>query len=213
MGEEAFKGSNRFSKKLVKREGIRKVISKNKNQKKEDTESPLTNFGIKHFSERSNILSDYEQEISVLSGFIASKSFINTMLEDKISFKEALLKTKDAEVIFTSGNQQILDLVDSISESFEHIQIETRKNSRYKNLGVDSKNNADIFAETMGDNLQKVRNEGHTTMRSIADRFNELGIKSARGYDWSHTTVNQLIKRRKNLGLESDGNDAGLDMD
>lgn len=71
-----------------------------------------------------------------------------------------------------------------------------------QNIGNKSKNSADEFAKEMGSELEKVRREGITSVRKIADRFNQLNIKSFKGGEWSHNTVKNLIHRRRDLGLE-----------
>ncbi|MFY0689073.1 MAG: recombinase family protein [Cyclobacteriaceae bacterium] len=71
-----------------------------------------------------------------------------------------------------------------------------------RNIGKISKKMSDDFAISIGEDLNQVRNDGYKSLRKIADRFNELGIKSFYGREWSHTTVKNLIHRRKELGLE-----------
>lgn len=156
----------------------------------------LDNFNS--FSEYNRLIATLNDE-KFLDKLSNSESNAADLLKDELGFTDNALK--DPLIIKTLM-------------TFEKAMEYAVKRSRTGNpkIGNQSKSRADIFAETMSENLQKVRNEGHTTMRSIADRFNELGIKSARGYDWSHTTVNQLIKRRKALGLESEENDSGLDV-
>ena len=54
----------------------------------------------------------------------------------------------------------------------------------------------------MGIHLNRVRNEGNISTRKIAERFNELGVTTKRGKEWSNVTVHNLIKKRQELGLE-----------
>ncbi|OEK01141.1 hypothetical protein BFP97_06295 [Roseivirga sp. 4D4] len=61
---------------------------------------------------------------------------------------------------------------------------------------------ADQFAINMGKHLEAVRKDGKSTMRDIADRFNELQIPSFHNKTWSHSTVMKLLHRRRDMGLE-----------
>ncbi|TDT43652.1 recombinase [Maribacter spongiicola] len=210
MDEEAFKFSGKSTRKWVAQP---KGKPKEKVSPKESGETPVRDMFLEHLEERSKSLSDYEQNIDTLTDVIGSKDFLDTMLSSKLTFRQAIEQNKYAAAFLSNDNSKFEKLIDTLGESFEYVHSEAIRNSRNTALGKESKSNADIFAQTMGEHLNKVRDEGHTTMRSIAERFNKLGVKSARGYDWSHTTVNQLIKRRKALGLETDTKDAGLDMD
>ncbi len=72
----------------------------------------------------------------------------------------------------------------------------------HHDIGQIQKHEADAFAKKMEPYLEKVRNEGYTSVRKIAKRFNELGIPSFKGKEWSYGTVHDLIQRRRGLGLE-----------
>ncbi len=70
------------------------------------------------------------------------------------------------------------------------------------NIGDVQKRLADDFARKMGRPLDEVRGQGVFSTRKIAEKFNELGIKSQKGGLWSHSAVSGLLRRRKELGLE-----------
>ena len=67
---------------------------------------------------------------------------------------------------------------------------------------VIARTKADKFAIRMGKHLDVVRGDGITTMRGIADKFNDLGVTSFHNKSWSHATVMKLIHRRRDMGLE-----------
>ena len=134
-----------------------------------------------------------------INGLIHSNSDIIELLKEDSDFRDEILK-----------DELFVKMATAISNTVAYTAQKLKPSN--PKIGVQSKNRADNFAEQIGKDLQKVRKEGHTTVRSIADRFNELGIKSARGNDWTHGTVFQLIKRRKTLGLESNEKNDGLDV-
>ena len=72
----------------------------------------------------------------------------------------------------------------------------------HHDIGRISKQMSDEFARSKGDDLKRVREEGHKSLRDIASRFNDLEVESFYGGRWSHTTVKNLIHRRRELGLE-----------
>ncbi len=62
---------------------------------------------------------------------------------------------------------------------------------------------AEHFAKKMGKKLNRIRyGEGITGTTNIAKGFNELGIRTIRGKEWTHSQVHRLIKKCQELGLE-----------
>ena len=70
------------------------------------------------------------------------------------------------------------------------------------NPGKLKKHRTEQFAIEMGQHLDRVRSEGHTTVRDIADRFNQLGIATFHNKKWNHDAVHRVIVRRRKMGLE-----------
>ncbi len=176
------KPDNRFATKLQGAEGFKMITGR-----------------LSNSYNAINKLSEKLDDQNFIDGLIHSDSDIIELLKEDSDFRDEMLR-----------DELFIKMARAISNTVAYTT-EKLKPSNPK-IGVQSKNRADNFAEQIGEDLQKVRKEGYTTVRSIADRFNELGIKSARGNDWTHGTVFQLIKRRKKLGLESEENDSGLDV-
>lgn len=142
-----------------------------------------------------------KDEIDAVSNIISEPAFLDYMLQEKKSLREAFADDPRSKDLLEQ-NPDLESLVDSFSSAMEY-SLSSGK-IRNPQLGESNKKRAEEFAEQMGEYLKKVRGEGHTTVRAIADRFNELGIKSARGYEWSPTTIHQMIQRRRKLGLEDE---------
>lgn len=51
-----------------------------------------------------------------------------------------------------------------------------------------SKRNADVLVD-----IERIRQEGATTLRAIADKLNEAGIETARGGEWSAVQVQRVL--------------------
>ena len=133
-----------------------------------------------------------------ISRLLAKPRIMDDMIRSRKTFAEFI--NQDMYEEKKKANPHFERTVLSISHALDHVLHSPL--TRNPDIGKNIKKKADAFAKSMGDALSRVREEGHTTMRAIAARFNELGIKSARGSQWTHTTVNQLVKRRRKLGLE-----------
>jgi DNA invertase Pin-like site-specific DNA recombinase len=59
--------------------------------------------------------------------------------------------------------------------------------------------NADAFAEDLRDVVMGLRNDGHTTLRAMADQLNTRGIRTRRGGCWHVSTVRNLLTRIERL--------------
>ena len=55
--------------------------------------------------------------------------------------------------------------------------------------------NADTFAEDLRDVVMAILNEGHTTLRALADQLNARGIRTRRGGRRQISTVRNLFRR------------------
>ena len=98
--------------------------------------------------------------------------------------------------VFTSMiNHDPVKVAEALQEGF-------LKRIERQDVGETKSRMADEFAKEIGEKLEMVRGEGFASARKIAARFNDLGIKSFQGKSWSHTSVNKLIHRRRQLGLE-----------
>lgn len=64
-------------------------------------------------------------------------------------------------------------------------------------LSKQNKENARQFALSMKPTIEKLQQQGITTMRDIADELNRLGVQTSSntGSKWYATTVNTMIKR------------------
>tara|TARA_R110002096_G_scaffold435058_1_gene659227 strand:- start:619 stop:1533 length:915 start_codon:yes stop_codon:yes gene_type:complete len=157
------------------------------------------NFEIEIKKERAYKVPDVHKEFSYIASLIEDTNTVDQMLAEKKTLKETLLGNPEAAKII-SENPAIEQMVDAFSGNLDY----TKKtlNNRNPNLGTNSKKTSDKFADSITDDLNKVREEGHTSTRAIADRFNELGIKTPRGGAWHHNSVARLLRRRKELGLE-----------
>jgi len=132
-------------------------------------------------------------------GKLNDKEFLDEMLKTKKSLSEMFEDDQN----FAAQYHDLPGLnlmVEAFSDSLEHILQSGR--IRNPQLAESNRIKADAFAKNMGKHLKAVRKEGITSTRKIADRFNELDIKSFRGSRWSHNQVSVLIRRRKELGLE-----------
>lgn len=134
--------------------------------------------------------------------------FLDEMLKSRKSLTEMLAEDEDY-VERAENDPAFRDAVIAFSFALEYsLSSGTIRNPE---LGTYSKTRADEFAEEMGEHLDKVRAEGFTSTRKIAERFNELGLKSGFGKDWSFNAVARLIRRRKELGLEGGTDGESLD--
>lgn len=134
--------------------------------------------------------------------------FLDEMLKSRKSLSEMLAEDEDY-VERAENDPDLREAVTAFSFALEYSL--TSGTIRNPQLGETMVNTANSFAEQMGESLTKVRDEGITSTRKIADRFNELGIKTLRNKDWTHTQVARLISRRKELGLE--GGEEGESLD
>lgn len=146
--------------------------------------------------------------------FVSVMNKINDpeFLNAKLKARKPLTEMLDEDVNFADrwkSFPELEELVSAFSRALEYII--ASGHTRNPQLGEIMKNKADEFADMMGECLDMIRADGYTSTRKIAERFNELGIKSARGGKWSHDTVSKLIRRRKELGLEGGTDGESLD--
>lgn len=125
---------------------------------------------------------------------------------DKLEeFKKDKLIIKLSEK-FPQEITNIKNLINSIGTIDDPAKFEQSFHVLMQNAKIKTRSHlsdkADRFAEEMGQHLQKVREEGIFTQKGIADRFNELGIKSSRNSNWHQNSIKELIHRRRALGLE-----------
>lgn len=159
--------------------------------------------GAEGFKMVTGRLSNSYNGVNKLANKLEDQNFLDKLIHSESDIIELLKEDSD----FTDDmirDELFIKMAMAVSNTVAYTTTKLKPSN--PKIGVQSKNRADTFAENISDDLQKVRDEGYTSMRSIASRFNELGIKSARGNDWTHGTVFQLIKRRKALGIESDTN-------
>lgn len=163
------------------------------------------NIEIERKEERQNVLQQLKKALSYLTSLIEDPKIIDQMLIDKKSLKQTLLNDSMAAKII-NDSPTIEKMVDAFSESLDYA-----KESFYNgnpDIGKNSKLASDKFAEDLTEDLSKVRKEGCTSTRAIAERFNELNIKTARGGNWHHNSIAVILRRRKVLGLDTqEGNE------
>lgn len=132
-------------------------------------------------------------------------------LEDKSLLDKVIANNGESEIKFEGdfekeSSPEIKQLVQATREAIKYIIEKKDKDFDHylKNtFGQANREKSDDFAENMGEILDRVRSEGYTSKRKIAERLNELNIETARGGEkWHSTTVHNLIKRRQKLGLE-----------
>lgn len=92
-----------------------------------------------------------------------------------------------------------LEEIESFTELLDDLIFKAEGNL---NLGRVQKRRSYVFAKEIGEKLDMVRKEGFTSQRAIAKRFNDLGIKSYYGGEWSQNTVKNILQRRKEFGFE-----------
>lgn len=156
-------------------------------------------FGIEKKRERTEAMPDVHEEFSYIASLIEDTNTVDQMLAEKKTLKETLLSDTEAARII-SENPTVEEMVDAFSENLDYTK--RTLNNRNPSLGINSKTASDKFAEDLTEDLNKVREEGHTSTRAIADKFNELDIKTARGGKWHHHSVALILRRRKKLGLD-----------
>ncbi len=54
---------------------------------------------------------------------------------------------------------------------------------------------ADQFAANLLPIVERIRRDGVTTLKGIADALNTRGVKTSRGGGWDPTTVKRLLAR------------------
>jgi DNA invertase Pin-like site-specific DNA recombinase len=59
----------------------------------------------------------------------------------------------------------------------------------------EERDRAQAHAKKLRGVIRQVQREGHTSLRAIAGRLNDLGVPSARGGTWSAMTVSRLLAR------------------
>jgi len=65
--------------------------------------------------------------------------------------------------------------------------------------------NADEFAESIRDELNKIERVNNYKFQSLSDRvlaLNHLNIKTRRGGDWTKTQLSRVLKRLKAINQE-----------
>ena len=139
-----------------------------------------------------------KRDVEELTSILKEPSFLDSMLEGKKSLKEAFLEDPRAAYILKE-TPDIEGLVESFSEAMTYTI--KHQNTGNPNLGINSKNHADQFAMGMGVHLDKLKEDGITSTRKIADKLNELKIPSNYGKKWHHNSVARLLRRREELGL------------
>ncbi len=157
-------------------------------------------YWAKEYSlKRKLALSGMKKSFSFVTDRLKNKDFLNEMLKSRSSFSEMLDRETNYQNI-VEKSPEIKILIDAFSDALEFsLSSGTIRNPQ---LAESNRIKADDFAKSMGKHLKTVRKEGIKSTRKIADRFNELEIKSFRGSQWSHNQVSVLIRRRKELGLE-----------
>ena len=139
-----------------------------------------------------------------LTGMLNDKDFVDEVLKSKKSLAEILESNPDFKDEL-AGNNQLSELVTAFSNALQYV---SNKNIRLGNpiIGEQSKSRADEFALSMLPHIKEAAEEGVTTTRGLADRFNDLEIKSARGHEWTHSTIHQLKTRLRELKQLDKGN-------
>lgn len=146
-----------------------------------------------------------KDEIDAVSNIISEPAFLDYMLQEKKSLREAFTDDPRAKDLLEQ-NPDLESLVDSFSNVMSYT-IE-HHNTGNPVIGDQSKERADDFAKGMIKTLERVKKEGFTSTRAIAERLNELDVPTARGGKWSHNTVSQLNIRIKKLDLNNEGLEA-----
>lgn len=149
-----------------------------------------------------------QQGLVYISNRLKDDEFLDEMVRTKKTLAEMLEEDEGYYAQFRT-----LPGIKAIVSSYSYSTAFISKNSNLGNpkLGESMVSTANSFAEEMGEHLATVRAEGITSTRKIAERFNELGIKTIRDKDWTHTGVARLINRRKELGFE--GGEEGESLD
>lgn len=146
-------------------------------------------------------LDSKKHSFSFITDKLKNKDFLDEMLKTRNSFAE-MMDHDELYKKIVKEKPEVKALIDAFSDALEYsLSSGTIRNPQ---LAESNRIKADDFAKTMGKHLKAVRKEGITSTRKIANRFNELEIKSFRVSKWSHNQVSVLIRRRKELGLEDD---------
>lgn len=149
-------------------------------------------------SEGEDVVPYSKRDVEELASILKEPSFLDTMLQDKKSLKEAFLEDPRAAYILKE-TPDIEGLVESFSDAMTYTI--KHQNAGNPNLGINSKNHADQFAKDMGVHLDKLKEDGITSTRKVAEKLNELKIPSNYGKKWHHNSVARLLRRREELGL------------
>lgn len=150
-------------------------------------------------NEGEDVVPYSKRDVEELTSIIKEPSFLDSMLKDRKSLKEAFLEDPRAAYILKES-PDIEGLVESFSEAMSY----TIENHNTGNpvIGEQSKNRADEFARNMVEQMKTLNEQGFTSTRKIAEELNRLEIPTARGGRWSHDTVSKLNIRIKELGLD-----------
>lgn len=143
---------------------------------------------------------DEEEETKILYGILRNPKFQESVIKSEHFISELNKYGFDYDQL--PNGSQLKIMVSGFSEFFEITK--KKLNTRNPEIGQFNKDNADNFVENITEELNKVEAEGFTSTRKIAERFNEKGIPSFRGGQWSHNTVARLLRRRKELGMDGD---------
>lgn len=144
-------------------------------------------------------LLDKHKSNDKLIKMLSDEGFVDEVLKSNKSLAQVLDENPDFKDEL-DGNSQLSELVTAFSSALDYI---SSKHVSHGNpdIGVQSRSRADEFAVSILPHIKEAAEEGVTTTRGIAERFNDLEIKSARGYDWTQTTIQQLKTRLKKLKL------------
>lgn len=159
-----------------------------------------------------------EKNIKSIAFAVFNRLLQNEDFKDAvINGREFQLKESDKVVLRKAGVQKTFNHLVSYSKDLVEGIKDKPKNSVSNPLVDFKKNEANEFARSMGAPLASAWSSGFHSTRQVAKYFNDNGILSASGRNWSANAVLSLLKRRKKLGLsyedESDEKQPNLDFE
>ena len=143
--------------------------------------------------------------VSKLDRLGRNVSFISGLMEQKVKFIVTQLG-KDADPfmlhLYAALSEKERELISSRTKSALKVLKDSGKKlgnltsldeARRLSIATNSKN-ADEFATSVMSTIVGYKKSGQT-LQSIADKLNELGVKTVRGGAWYPTTVANILKR------------------
>lgn len=165
---------------------------------------------LEETTEEEHVLPYYKEDVEKLTSILREPSFLDTMLKDKKSLKDAFLEDKRTAKLIDETPE-----IEALIESFSDAMIYTIANQNTGNpdVGINSKKASDDFARSMVKTIEDLKSQGFTSTRKIAAELNRLDIPTARGGSWSHNNVSKLNIRIKELGLDKTSQSETLSLD